>query len=273
MLNGIGFVWEAKRGAPRQVVMSGEAVAPAPSSASKSSKELNQKTSATPQGQAASSPTTSPTSNVSPSRGMGPVSPTTSASSASYVQGRHPVPVARLPPVRTGLPYREDARYPSGGYPPNRQDAYYPPLPAQSLYPGAFHPSYPPPPIASASWPPESGHSPPHPGYSHAEVTWQMPRTGRILTPLYPMEPPPPPSRYPMAVPPEARYYDNRDPVHDTSGGPVGGAYYPHSPHQEYHVTEGRTSVASNSSRRRDNEDRRRTDFEGSHPDDRNRQC
>ena len=209
-LNEIGFVWEAKRGAPRQVIMPGErslsttaaaaaAAAVAPNNAEMDEEKRLQSKS---------------TAKTKKSRRAEPVSPRSSNTAAAHGQGAHPpTPVARMPPVEASFPYGVETTYPSnaGGYPPSRHDVHYS-LPPHSLY-------YPPDahgrflsPHVSSSWSHDSSHGPMHPAppQGHSPRTWPMPRTGRILTPLYPMEPPPGTHRYQMPTPHDPRYYEVR---------------------------------------------------------------
>lgn len=261
MLNSIGFVWEAKRGAPRQAMMAGDTAASSVGQAKSSPEEAQQRTNVTPQNRNTSPPPAVLSTKAS-SRGMRPASPKTNEFSKPYA-----LPVARLPPARASRPYYEDAGYPPpGGYSPSIRESYYPPFPTQSIYAGTMHPSYPASPIGTR--PHESSHSPPTLAYSQAG-NWQMPRTGRILTPVYPMEPPR--HAYPMSVPPDAPYYEARAGPRDTAESSGGRAHYPHFQfHQAPNVPEGRS--ASSSGRRRGEEERRRTEYGGSEPEDRNRQ-
>lgn len=192
-LDEIGFVWEAKRGAPRQVILTTDR--PVSSSALQpSSPEKLRRTSSSSSHASAprsidheygSAEPLSPQRNL---RGMGPASPP----STSSAPGPNPpsLPSATLPaPIapKIGFSTSAEASY-HGSYQPRAHEYYshhpssqpfYPPPPYSPPYPHA-PPSYRPHPHESFS----SQMGPPPPPLPPAG--W--PRTGRVLTPLYPME-------------------------------------------------------------------------------------
>lgn len=193
-LKAIGFVWEAKRGAPRQVITSGDRQSSASShhSSPEQRHRPNVALSVQPRlGQP--EPASTPPTAQRPLRGMGPVSPSNSASApAPFPPG---LPPARLPPqAQPSYHFGPDATF-HGVFAP-RQQEYYPsnhqPHAAQSYYPNTAYtpPPYPPSVASSASYRHHEGMSPSLPPPAPAPSSWPIPRTGRVLTPLYPMEPP-----------------------------------------------------------------------------------
>lgn len=212
-LKCIGFVWEAKRGAPRQVIISGDRQSSTSTRGSpdqqlqRSESATSQSPDAAPARLAAKEPerdyvaATPPTSQT-PLRGMRPASPR-SSSSAPPPYASAMVPTARLPPgVHPNSYHPPEAAY-HGVFQPQRE--YY-----QSYYPSAFSPSYP---HATASTPyrgrePYTPSGPPPP--LQPPATW--PRTGRVLTPLYPLEHHPIPG-YLVATPPAGHDSERRPPA------------------------------------------------------------
>lgn len=255
-LDAIGFVWEAKRGAPRQIMMPPgptSSLASSPPGMDNASDEAKQQASRESPSRHAAAKASSPPSSHKSSKGMGPVSPPNSAPATPYarelpvvarlppgVSSPYGLPVARLPPPPAGSassPYSSDPGYPPGAR--YQHDAYYPP--AQSMYPPSMHPSYAPP--LATPWSRDNrGHSsPPYPVSSQGPPPpWQMPpRMGRILTPLYPMQPPPG-ARYTLPAAPHSdpRNYESRPgpppPIYGGGrpGGAGAGGYYAQYPEQ-----------------------------------------
>jgi hypothetical protein len=227
-LKRIGFVWEAKRGAPRQVIVSGdqqtstaEALQSIPQEQERSppSSTIDN----TARNDSAHATTSTPSSEsrraVRAVRGMRPASPPTSASAPGPAPPSVPAASARVPPPpppaahHGSYYYGMEAPYHPTAFHPSRPE-YYSPRHHQPYphYASSFSPAYPP---ATASAPSSfftyERYNPnmPSPLIPLHAPAW--PRTGRVLTPLFPVDPQPPGSGYPVATaapPPESTEYE-----------------------------------------------------------------
>jgi len=211
-LNRLGFVWEAKRGAPRQIVASDDKDRATPTDGPSDEQE-KPSSGALPADQGTTPPnsqtrhgsqdaraSTSAAATLSPhSRGMGPVSPRGSAStSPRNIQSLPPVAAAAPTAARAGgFPFDTDPPRPiheaAPYFPPHQsplRSYFYPPPATYSpaaQFPPMFPPPYFPPPAAGIAQPYEAtGRT--SPSRPSAQMPWwpMAPPTGRVLTPLFP---------------------------------------------------------------------------------------
>jgi hypothetical protein len=205
MLNSVGFVWEAKRGAPRQVITKNDSKPEATTTTSSPDETPRQAAGRRSSQQESTGASTSgeyihaatlPPSQLQNREAFHP--PNTGAHQ-SVAWSQHGVPYSvgrgtghRLNTAGQGLHHSGQARYPMGGADPAFQSMFAPsaspnrqdPFVSSSLYPMPFQQySYPQHSsqfqhTAHEYFPPTEGNLPAWP-----------PRTGRVLTPLFHLDP------------------------------------------------------------------------------------